>query len=192
MSTTNDAAGRKAAIEKGEAKPSALPVNFAGIPDALKEFAQWVCWRYERVQDKSGQWKWTKVPINARTGGGASHTNRKTWSRFDQAKAHYEKGQGQVDGIGFVFSADDPFTGVDLDDCRDPITGIIESWAVELIDLLAGYAEVSPSGTGVKVWVRGNKPGTRCNTAYATGKVEMYDRLRYFAMTGCTLSEATR
>src|SRR5262249_17926175 len=76
--------------------------------------------------------------------------------------------------------------GIDLDDCRDVETGEIKPWAEEIIRDLDSYAEVSPSRTGVKVIVRGAVPagGNR------KGDVEMYDRGRYFAVTGHRLEEA--
>jgi hypothetical protein len=168
-------------------KPAALPVNPDGIPAELRERQQWVVWRWEWRGDKAGKGQWTKVPCVAgqATEGGirqAKTNEPRTWSEFAQALAAY--GQGGWDGIGYVFSRDDPYCGVDLDACRDPDTGAMDPWAGELLALLDGYAEVSPTGTGVKVIVRATKPGKRCKTAYAGGEVEMYDRGRYFTLTG--------
>src|SRR5690606_32488548 len=95
-------------------------------------------------------------------------------------------------GIGFVFAESDPYCGIDLDGCRDPITGRIADWAREIVLRLKSYTEVSPSETGVKIWVRGEWRHTShkvemkqaeqvCEKAPA---VEVYDRLRYFAVTG--------
>jgi hypothetical protein len=42
--------------------------------------------------------------------------------------------------------------GVDLDSCRDATTGALQPWAQDVLDLLSSYAEVSPSGTGVKAF----------------------------------------
>src|SRR5207244_12523629 len=53
-------------------------------------------------------------------------------------------------GVGFVFSSDDPYTGVDLDKCRNPETGQIEEWAQGIIEQLDSYTESSQSGTGVR------------------------------------------
>jgi hypothetical protein len=59
----------------------------------------------------------------------------------------------RVDGIGFVFNGDG-IAGVDLDGCRNPETGAIAPWAQRIIDDFASYTEVSPSGTGVKIYFR--------------------------------------
>ncbi len=42
--------------------------------------------------------------------------------------------------------------GIDLDTCRDPGNGEIEPWALEVIKRFGSYTEISPSGTGVKVF----------------------------------------
>src|SRR5207253_7477755 len=88
---------------------------------------------------------------------------------------------------GYVFSSDDPFGGIDLDNCRLIETGEITDWACKFISLLNSYAEISPSGTGIKVIVRGKLPKAirvRHSTAYRGGKIEMYSDLRFFTITG--------
>ena len=60
----------------------------------------------------------------------------------------------KADGVGFVFNGDG-LGGVDLDACRDPGTGELTSWAQEVVDDFASYTEVSPSGTGLKIFARG-------------------------------------
>ena len=84
-----------------------------------------------------------------------SPTTRTTWSDYETALAAVEK--YELDGVGYVFSDDDPFIGIDIDDCRDPETGVIAPWAQEIIDSVPTYWEVSPSGTGVKGWVEATR-----------------------------------
>lgn len=172
---------RKADIQAATARPAACEVCVEAIPAELRELPQWVCWRWQR---RGG--RWTKVPIDPKSGGNAKAGEPKTWSTFAQAKAFYEAGRstGAVAGLGFEFSADDPYCGIDLDDCRDPATGVIDDWAAEIIADLDSYTEVSPSGTGVKIYVQAAKPGDRNRTAFAGGEVEIYDRERFFAVTG--------
>lgn len=90
-----------------------------------------------------------------------------------------------------MFSPDDPYCGVDLDDCIDPASGAIKPWGREFIERLASYSEISPSGTGVKVFLKGNKPGTRCRKQFADGEVEIYDNDRFFVVTGRRLDSAS-
>jgi hypothetical protein len=169
----------KAEIETGAERPRALAVEPAGIPEALARLPQWVGWRYRRRKDKAGKLKWTKLPINPRGGQLAKADDPRTWGTFKQALALC--GAGQADGIGFVFSEDDPFAGVDLDDCRNPETGKLESWAARVVEEFSSYTEVSPSGTGVKIFAVGVLlPGGRNRS----GNIEVYDRKRYFVVTG--------
>lgn len=159
-------------------RPDALTVNVEAIPPQLRQRLQWVCWRYEWVK---GRQKWTKRPINANTGGLASSTNASTWATFREAVAYMT--QHGMDGIGYVFSPDDPFAGIDLDKCRDALTGALAAWAQEIIDQIDTYTEVSPSGTGVKLFVRATLP----DTGRRVGHIECYHEGRFFTVTGHTV-----
>ncbi|MBC8350468.1 MAG: hypothetical protein H8E66_00680, partial [Planctomycetes bacterium] len=79
----------------------------------------------------------------------------------------------------------------DLDDCRDPDSGQLKDWARDIVEQLASYSEVSPSGTGIKVFVKATKPGPRCRKAFHDGEVEIYDRDRFFTVTGERLTETS-
>ena len=74
----------------------------------------------------------------------------------------------------------DPYTGVDLDHRRDPQTGVIAPWAQQIIAWLKSYTEVSPSGTGIKIFVHATLPGRGVHKHC----LEMYDRGRFFTVTG--------
>ena len=63
-----------------------------------------------------------------------------------------------MDGIGFVFTSDDRYTGIDLDKCRNPKTGEISPKAVEIVRLLNSYTEISPSGCGLHIILKGKLP----------------------------------
>src|SRR5215217_7101146 len=139
----------------------------------MRDLDQWVCWRYEERNSEL-----TKVPYSPLTAERADITNPATCANFtDAVAACREHG---FDGIGFVFTEDDPFCGADFDHCRDPETGKIETWAQEIIEELDSYSEVSPSGTGVHVLAKGELPPGRNRK----GRFEVYDRGRYFTVTG--------
>ncbi|MDG5761317.1 hypothetical protein QA600_18465 [Natronococcus sp. A-GB1] len=144
------------------------------IPAVLRAKAQWVCWRTE-IRDGTH----TKVPVDPVHGGYASVADPETWGSFTAAQ-RCRRRTPDIEGAGFVFTADDPFVGVDLDDCREPATGAVADWAVDVVRRLASYTEVSPSGTGFHVLVRGQVPrgGNR------RGDLEMYEADRYFTVTG--------
>jgi putative DNA primase/helicase len=151
-----------------------IPEN---IPEELTERDQWVCWHYE---ERDG--KMTKVPYTPDTARRASSTDPTTWRTIAEALA--SRREGGYDGIGFVFSDDDPFCGIDLDDCRGPKSGKITPWGQEILDHFPnGYVEASPSGSGIHIITRGSvrSGGMR------KGSVEMYSRGRFFAVTGHVL-----
>ena len=144
------------------------------IPEELRRRIQFVVYRLEQRNDKT-----TKVPYLGAGVGRASSTDSETWCSFDEAVAALRT--GRYDGIGFVFSSGDPYAGIDLDDCRDSETGEVEEWAAKIIQELNGYTEVSPSGTGVHIIVRGKAPNKK------RGRVEAYSERRFFTMTGQVL-----
>jgi hypothetical protein len=139
----------------------------------VKELAQWINWRYE---ERDG--KLTKVPVCPHTGELAAVNRPETWGTYDKAVlASKEHGH---DGVGFVFTEEDPYSGIDLDECRDPETGEVGDWATELVEQLNSYTELSPSGGGVHILVKAKLPlgGRRKD------QIEMYDTGRFFTVTG--------
>jgi len=152
---------------------------YAAIPAELRSLKQFVCWSWGITKDG----KKTKLPIEPATGEYAITIDPKTWGTFRQAVTAQLR--DNCAGIGFVFSRKDPYVGVDLDNCRDKVTGAIAPWAQRFLDLLdGGYAEVSPSGTGVHIIVCGELPAGGHKRRYETGAVEMYSWGRFFTMTG--------
>src|SRR5262245_18115052 len=97
----------------------------------------------------------TKVPHQA-NGRHAKSDDPATWGSFDELHAVYTA--GGYDGIGLVFSKDDDLFGIDLDGCRDSVTGAIDECALSILARFKTYAEVCPSGTGVKLFARGRLP----------------------------------
>jgi putative DNA primase/helicase len=160
-----------------------MNIDSTYIPESLTSRDQWVVWRSEQRGGKP-----TKVPYNARTGQLAESDNVATWTPYAIALAAAER----FDGIGYVFSPDDPYSGVDLDDCI--IEEKIAPWAEAQLLTLNSYSEVSPSGTGIKVWVEGKLPGSakpRKEKIPANiippdvpGSIEMYSERRFFTVTG--------
>lgn len=142
-----------------------MTINFDAIPQELRDSPQWVLWKAERN---------TKVPYQV-SGAYAESDNPQTWTTFEAAKATFEK--GGFSGVGHMFSGTDGRVGIDLDDCieGDELT----EEARTIIETMASYAEVSPSGKGVKIWVRGE-----LDRAVKTKRIEIYPRGRFFTVTG--------
>ena len=186
MSTANTKTG-------AQAVPKYIRPNFDRMPPELKSRKNWLIW--------AAVWngtKWNKRPIQI-SGYGASTTNSKHWSTFDEVKQAYEhavqrgymelrqKGklvqQVPVGGVGFVFDGQPDadglvFAGVDFDKVISG--GQIASLAEERIKRLGSYTERSVSGGGLHVILRARPLAS--GTAH--GGVEMYTSGRYFTMTG--------
>mgnify|MGYP000014225589 FL=1 len=145
-------------------------MSLSNIPIELRELRQWVCWR--RLQRGN---KTTKSPIQP-GGGFAKSNDPSTWTSFEAAKAAMEA--GEADGVGIMFAAG--LCGVDIDDCIQD--GIPSAMALDIVDRLGSYAEISPSGTGIHILGFGSlPPGGRRNDTIG---LEMYDSGRYFTVTG--------
>src|SRR5712692_4188869 len=155
--------------------------NLRNVPADLGSFDSWIVWREE--PPRSAGAKPGKIPVNPLTLANASTANPASWAPQVAAIASFESDE-RLAGVGFVFSESDPFTGLDLDDCRDPKTGALEPWASELIRHIDSYTEVSPSQRGVKIFVRAKIAGKRNHFQVEGHEVEVYDRRRYFAVTG--------
>ena len=150
-----------------------------GIPDELKAWSQWVgwcfVWREDTKREDGGSW--TKVLKNPRTGGNGSPTNPKTWGSFDEALQAMKR--FGFDGIGFVLTKDDPFVVIDLDDCLTGDPGYV----LNIMEMFNSYTEVSPSGNGVHIFLKGKLPEWTRNFN-KKNKVEVYDKKRFVTVTG--------
>lgn len=113
------------------------------VPDAMKPYPQFVLWR---LIQKPGKPKPDKVPYNPGTGGPASVTDPSTWGTYEGACEAFKR--GGYNGIGFVFTASDPFVFIDQDDCLSTDN----TWKPHCQDAMArfpGAWEVSQSGKGL-------------------------------------------
>ena len=140
------------------------------IPQELRKLDQWVVWQ------KGG--KNAKRPYNARTGYPAKVDDPNTWSTYEEAAGAVEN--GKWGGVGFVFTEHDSFCFIDLDDVIDPKTGDIDKETHSAITRFDSYTEISQSGRGIHIIIKGEKPGDRSRSERA----EIYDRDRYAALTG--------
>ena len=140
----------------------------SSIPQELRDLKQWHNWR-----NIDG----VKIPVQV-NGANAKSNDPETWTDFDTANAF-----GKL-----AFEITEPYVGVDLDNCLDE-DGSLRSWAWEIIARFDGlaYAEVSPSGKGIKLLTRGRKKeGSRCVHKIDQGskqQIECYDRSRFWTVT---------
>ena len=160
------------------------------MPEELKRLEQWVLWKEELRNERL-----TKVPRTVRNQR-ADVSESATWTDFETVAERLALADF-YSGLGFVFDASDPFCGIDLDACRDPDSGQIAPWAHRWIKKFDSYTEISPSETGVKIWIVGRNPRGRGGNVRVKEKaingrkpgVEVYDQKRFFACTGQVLEE---
>jgi len=182
------------ATTSAQAPPAYLQPQFDRMPSELTTLKNWVLW--------AAVWngaKWTKRPIQT-SGYGASTTNRKHWSLFDDVKRAYElavkrgcmelRERGKpvqevpVGGVGFVFDGEPGadglvIAGVDFDKVIPP-EGEISSFAAERVKRLGSYVEPSVSGTGLHVILRARS----LPRGITHNGTELYTGGRFFTMTG--------
>jgi len=137
--------------------------NLNKIPLELRKLDQWVIWKGD------------KKPRNPRNNQLASVSDPRTWDSFDNAC----KAAKEAKGVGFVFTENDPYCGVDLDKCIDE-DGHMDPEVQAIIDRFGSYTEISQSGRSIHIIGIGKKPTSRCRR----GNVEIYDKGRHFALTG--------
>ena len=141
-------------------------------PAELTGYKQWVLWKRVEVNGRTA-----KVPISAWSGKTAGCDKPETWTSFRHVC--YALRKYKADGIGFVFTANDPFCGIDLDKCQDA-NGGLNPRALKTVQRLNSYTELSPSGGGLHVIVKAAITGSgRRNAA-----IEVYSAGRYFTITG--------
>src|SRR5829696_660271 len=167
-----------------------LSRNAENVPDELKRRR---CWMGTRPRPRQGQpEKLDKPPYRVVPGKPvckADKTDSENWATFTEALDALKR--GVVDAIGYVFTVDDPYHVIDLDDCVDPDTGEIDPIAAGIIHACRGtYVELSYSGEGVHIVGVGNKPdfaGCKSRTLGIT--VEVYDSASFVVPTGQRIGE---
>jgi len=171
----------KKVLEKGGGIKSAIgkkrvfqDVNLATIPKELQKYPNWVNWRLE---NRDGKLK--KIPLDPKTRSDARGKTENWGTSFPKAVNYWKTHKEQVKGIGFVFT-NSPFSGIDLDNCRDLQTGAIASWAAEIVAEVDSYTEITPSGGGLHIVLQGDLPPGRRRK----GDIEMYQKGHYFTVTG--------
>jgi primase-polymerase (primpol)-like protein len=176
--------------------------NLNFLPRELREFPRWLTWDYQMRPARGGELKPTKVPLQPRLIDGreveAKSTDPNTWGSFPAAAAFYlrhrKRDGAALSGLGLALG--DGIAGIDIDHCIDPpLIGDVAPWAMGIVEAMDTYTEVSPSGTGVKIFFRATMPedaqghvrpflehGPDC-------RAEFYWTGRYFTVTGARLAQ---
>jgi putative DNA primase/helicase len=151
-----------------------MPHLYDNIPAMLKQHPNWVCWGIWDAPPKS-----PFEPLSLLSGrpSPAKAGVRETWGSYHAATECVR--HGLAAGIGYEF--DGGVYGVDLDHVIE--AGTLTPQAGDIVGKLASYTEVSPSGSGLHLFV--TAPGA--NTTRHRKKdcfLEIYNERRYFTVTG--------
>jgi hypothetical protein len=155
-------------------RPSIYCGNLAKLPAALQPLCardQWTIWR---LTWRHG--RWTKPPFRCDDPHRfASSSDSSTWRSYENAVAAAAEG----DGVTYMMTPKDPFAAIDIDHVREPVTGTIESWAQRFLDRAShSYAEVSPSGTGLRIWGTARGKTLHRKFSFDGSALELFRRTR--------------
>jgi hypothetical protein len=174
-------------------KPTAHPSNFSKLPKALSaliERERWAVWKWTRTE----KGVWQKPPYQGKDPRRhASTTDPATWCSYSEALSTVLA--GQADGITYMLGADDQLAAIDVDHCRDPKTGSIHSWAQNILDAARdSYAEITPSGEGLRIWGLAGADAESVNRKFSFGSGEAVEVFRRTAkaltITGARIAGA--
>lgn len=150
------------------------------LPAALAPLAAYPQFVTYRLLPSIKPGKMDKLPCDWRTGRVVTAHDTANRTTFAEAAAAVAAGRGN--GVGFVFTADDPFWFLDIDGALQADN----TWsplAAELCAALPGAAvEVSQSGKGLHIIGSGAIPPHGCKNIPLG--LELYHEARFVALTG--------
>jgi hypothetical protein len=148
----------------------------SNIPQTLKQLPRWILWKLETRDGTE-----TKVPYRI-DGVRASTTNPNDWTDFATAVSAFDP--GKHNGLGFVLRKDDNIVCIDLDNCIGD-DGKICDKANYIVRIMNSWTEISQSGKGLHIFIRGSKTTDKSKATPDEFKsLEVYDSARYIALTG--------
>lgn len=139
----------------------------ANLPEELKALPQWVC-----------TWDGSKIPMQVSEIKAASASNPSTWGSFDDAV--YCISEQIYNYLGFVFD-DNGIVGIDIDIGFDEEGIGLSEMAYDVLNVCKSYTELSKSGRGFHIYVKGDLPFKGRNNGKG---LEIYKDDRFFVVTG--------
>lgn len=146
---------------------------------ALTAYRQFML--YQLVPDAERPGKTHKYPVSPHTLQIASAHDLLSWADCDTALAVLAMLPPEQYGLAFVFTVNDPFWFIDVDNCLDGA-----DWSPIARELCARFngaaVEVSQSGSGLHLFGQGQAPRPRrCKSAAG---FDLYTERRFAALTG--------
>jgi putative DNA primase/helicase len=148
---------------------------YDNIPAQLRRRPNWVAWGIRDAPPKS---PFHPASLLSGRPSPAKAGIRETWGLYEAATECVRRGLAR--GIGYEFDGDGVY-GVDLDHVMD--AGTLTPQAQEIVGKLDSYTEVSPSGTGLHIFVLAPDADITRHRK-KDYFVEIYSTGRYFTVTG--------
>jgi len=152
----------------------ALEVNFANIPAWMldKNFCVWTA-------EPRDNGKVNKAPRHPNGGWRLSVNEPQRWATFGEVKEAYSN--SKYDGIGMLLTSGSGVVGIDIDDWESLVAAYRDVFdTLEKFIQQGGYVELSPSGAGLRAFVKGHLLGT----GQKSGGFEIYNDGRFLTVTG--------
>ena len=144
--------------------------NYSAIPLELRLLNFWCVWRYEDIGAK----KPTKIPYSIKTGKPLDVTSDvSNFFSFEEVLSNVDS----YSGLGFIFHESHPYSFIDLDDTEG--NNVDYERQLNIFKEFDSYSELSPSGKGLHIIVKGKVPSGRRRS-----HIEVYSSQRYATMTG--------
>lgn len=122
-------------------------MNFDNLPEELRTGKYFIFWKKEEIK---GEIK--KVP--KRPSDGKNIPDVWTYREEDCAGIEITQNYNGYDGVGYLCHPRNGLIALDLDGCLDE-KGKLSWWAEELVNKLNSYTEVTPTGNGIRIWIKG-------------------------------------
>lgn len=172
-------------------------LSFAdGVPSELKELKIWVGFMYRENPDNPNKMKKQPVSIYKLVNGisGAyNNTNlEENHCSYDDAVAALR--DEKVDGIG-IYLTNTPYTVIDIDGgvIWQDNTPLLNPDVNTLIEMFESWVELSSSGHGLHIFIKGKKPVRKFEYRFGEIGGEIYDGLdghrTFIAMTGASVTD---
>jgi hypothetical protein len=158
------------------------------IPELLKAQHNWLVWR---LTQKPGQKKPSKIPYYAtngvmRSGEQGSQEDRAQLVSFEEALAAAER--GGFSGVGMALLPGLDIVALDFDNCVDDTGKITVPFITDVAT--STYTEYSPSGTGIRAFMRGTLPSKKDTKPLDGGfAVEVFGDSGFVTVTGNVVPE---
>ena len=157
--------------------------NDKKVPGGITSIPNWVVWFLGTRDGKP-----TKVLYNANDYPDplkyAKTNDPDTWCSFATAISVARRTDH---GIGFVLTSELGIVGIDLDHVVEGTK--VKPWARKIIDTMNTYTEVSPSGTGIRMFVYGTIPKALKRSEQG---LELYKNVRFLTVTGNRIAGCSR